>query len=190
MKFEVLTAVNIRSMVFWDGCWCGLVNWWQHFGAIWCLYLQGITWREQVPWNVGTWSTRLHKISFQKTIVTTSLFQRPIFTKCHFACSPHWEGLHKNTYTGKAKQYFQKITEQKLYWKIKPSWHTFFILTYIGNVLLLMWMLKFPLPVTLLCTWKHSLDVQDTYDSKYGRLQRKWQEGHELCMKDLRPYYM
>jgi len=54
MRSQVLTAVIMKNALFCDVMPYNMVEIYQRFGGIYCLYLQGIRWRLQVPQNNGT----------------------------------------------------------------------------------------------------------------------------------------
>jgi hypothetical protein len=70
--FEVLTAVNMKSAVFWVVAPCSLVEVYQRFRGPCCLHHQGDEYKDDVGgsklmWNVG--QTRLHGATYQNTAI-------------------------------------------------------------------------------------------------------------------------
>jgi hypothetical protein len=72
-RSDVLTAVTMKSTVFWDVTLCKLADRYQRFEGICCIDLQGRKWRQQVSLKLRCLSTRLLGTTSQTTVICRSV---------------------------------------------------------------------------------------------------------------------
>ena len=83
-KFEVVTEVALKIILFWDVTPCSMVAVFRHFGGTCCLQLLPWRWRQQSPPKLQVYA-RLHDVTPQSTaIAIVAKLVHPRFGKLKF----------------------------------------------------------------------------------------------------------